>query len=54
MATLVGSDEFSMLPWLNTGEIDPVTTPRPICVGFSLVLPTVWLTRSAKLTELDL
>ena len=54
MATLVASLEFSMGPWLNTGEIEPVATPRPICIGFWLVPPTVWLTRSAKLTTLDL
>ena len=54
MATLVASREFSIAPWLNTGEIAPVTTPRPTCIGLTLVPPTVWLTRSAKLTELVL
>ena len=43
-----------MAPWLNTGEIDPVPTPRPTCVGLALVLPTFWLTRSPKATALDL
>lgn len=54
MATLVASRVFSMAPWLKTGEIEPVTTPRPTCIGLMLVPPTVWLTRSAKLTELVL
>jgi hypothetical protein len=45
---------FSIVPWLKTGEIDPVTTPRPTCMGLPLDPPTVWLTRSMKDTELDL
>ena len=54
MATLVASREFSIEPCANTGEMAPVTTPRPTCAGFTLVAPTVWLTRSEKLTALVL
>src|SRR5215210_3318476 len=32
----------------------PVVTPRPTCIGFRLDPPTVWLTRSWNVTELDL
>ena len=54
MATFVASRVDSGAPWLNTGEIDPVTTPRPTCIGFWLPPPMVWLTRSMKVTELVL
>src|SRR5436190_21189092 len=54
MATLVASRVFSIAPWLNTGEMAPVVTPRPTCIGFELVPPIVWLTRSMNVTELDL
>src|SRR5688572_13993535 len=54
MATFVGSRVFSIAPWLNTGEIAPVTTPRPTCIGLALEPPTVWLTRSMNVTPLDL
>ncbi len=54
MATLVASPEFSMPPWLKTGEMAPVATPRPICIGFWLVPPTDWLTRSENDTLLAL
>src|SRR4029450_1013045 len=54
MATFVFSRVFSMAPWLKTGEMDPVTTPRPTCIGLTLDPPTVWLTRSMKVTPLDL
>src|SRR5688572_21560044 len=54
MATLVASRVFSIAPWLNTGEMAPVVTPRPTCIGFTLDPPTVWLTRSWKVTELAL
>ena len=54
MATLVASRVFSMAPWLKIGEMAPVVTPRPTCIGFELEPPTVWLTRSMKLTVLDL
>src|SRR5262245_12142959 len=54
MATLVASRVFSIAPWLNTGEMAPVVTPRPTCIGFALDPPTVWLTRSWHVTELDL
>jgi len=43
-----------MLPWLKTGEIDPIRTPRPIWAGLTLVVPVDWLTKSAKLTALAL
>src|SRR3954449_2261840 len=43
-----------MPPCEKFGEIEPVVTPRPICIGLALDPPTDWLTRSAKLTELDL
>ena len=36
------------------GEIAPVVTPRPICIGFELEPPTFWLTRSMNWTELAL
>ena len=45
---------FSMAPCEKFGEIDPTPTPSPTCSGFTLVPPTDWLTRSAKLTLLDL
>ena len=54
IATLVATPVFSMPPCLKFGEIDPVATPRPICVGLALEPPTDWLTRSAKSTMLDL
>lgn len=54
MAAFVDSWVFSIAPWLKLGEIDPVTTPRPIWTGFTLAPPMVWLTRSEKFTALDL
>src|SRR5665647_3423978 len=54
IATLVASVVFWIEPWLNVGEIDPVVTPRPTCIGFELVPPTVWLTRSWNDTLLAL
>src|SRR3954467_5789768 len=54
MATLVGTPVLAMPPWEKFGEIEPVVTPRPICIGLELDPPTDWLTRSEKFTELDL
>ena len=52
MAALVGSPVLSMAPWLKTGDIEPVTTPRPTCIGLMLDPPVVWLTRSMNVTAL--
>ena len=54
MATLVDSRVFSIEPWLNTGEMEPVVTPRPTCIGLMLEPPTFWLTRSMNETVLAL
>src|SRR4029077_14268255 len=54
IATLVGTPVFEMPPWRKLGLIDPIVTPRPICMGFALEPPTDWLTRSEKLTSLSL
>ena len=54
MATLVGTPVVWMLPCTKFGEIEPMVTPRPICAGSKPAPPTVWLTRSAKLTVLVL
>jgi hypothetical protein len=54
MATSVSEVVLSIGPWLKLGEIEAVWTPRPICIGFVLDPPTVWLTRSEKVTVLVL
>src|SRR5262245_7266832 len=52
MATFVGTPVFSMPPWRKLGEIEPVVTPRPTCIGLAVEPPTDWLTRSANSTVL--
>ncbi|MGC4085793.1 MAG: hypothetical protein QM736_27620 [Vicinamibacterales bacterium] len=54
MATLVAMPVLSKPPCVKIGEIAPVVTPRPTCIGFTLVPPTDWLTRSANCTALAL
>ena len=54
MATCVLTPVFSRPPCVKFGEMAPVVTPRPICIGFALAPPTFWLTRSMNCTELAL
>ena len=41
-------------PCAKFGEIAPIVTPRPTCIGFALGPPTDWLTRSENSTVLAL
>ena len=54
MATLVATPVASNPPCEKFGEIEPVATPNPTCIGLTLDPPTDWLTRSEKVTVLDL
>ena len=54
MSTLLGTPVLAMPPCRKFGAIHPVVTPRPTCIWFELDPPTDWLTRSEKLTLLDL